>query len=58
MIISKEIANLMGILGRVKTAIDDLGRTVFKGRSKVIQDLNMAVLYLNRAIETLRDEQN
>ncbi len=56
MIFGKEISNLMGILGKIKTSIDDLSRTVFKGRSKVVQDLNMAVFYLNKAIEALREE--
>lgn len=56
MIRSKVIADLMGILGRIKNEIDSLGRTVFEGRGKVIQNLNMAVLYLNKAIEALREE--
>ena len=56
MIISKEISNLMGILGRLQKSIDDLGRTVFNGKSKVIENLNMATLYIKRAIEALREE--
>lgn len=56
MIFSKEISNLMGILGKLKTSIDSLGRTVFSRKKDVIQNLNMAVMYLNKAIEALREE--
>lgn len=56
MILSKEISNLMGTLGRLKGSIDNLSRTVFSNRQKVIQDLNMAVFYINKAIEELREE--
>jgi len=56
MILNKVISDLMGVLGRIKNTIEDLSRTIFKNRSKVIQNLNMAVLYLNRAIEALREE--
>ncbi|MBP5596042.1 MAG: hypothetical protein J6Y02_11720 [Pseudobutyrivibrio sp.] len=56
MILSKEISNLIGTLGRIKSSIDILSKTVFNNRHKVIQDLNMAVFYINKAIEELREE--
>lgn len=56
MILSKEASKLMGVLGTIKTSIEGLSRTMFDNRTKVIQNLNMAVLYLNRAVDALKED--